>query len=233
MLAYDLHVHSEFSHDSFLKIPRILQMAKKEKLDGIAVTDHGTIRGGLTAQKLARKEGFAVICGAEFYTDCGHIIGLFLTDEIREHDSLTVTDLIKRQGGISILAHPFQKTTRLNNDLLRRIDGVESWNSRTRQMRNLQATGAARKFNLAEVGGSDAHFAFEIARGVTLTKHYDLRKAILHHETVAGGTCSGRFVHLMSFTAQMAKTRTLRSMFEAATSYTSRKLNTIVATYQK
>ena len=207
-----MHVHSKFSYDSFLKIPTILEIAHKRKLTGIAITDHGTIRGSLEAQRLAKGKDLDIICGAEIYSDGGHILGLFLTEEIREFDSFAVVDSIKSQGGISILAHPFQKTNHPSIDLLRRIDGVESWNSRTQQTRNLKAASAARKLNLPEVGGSDAHFSFEIARGVTLAKDDDLRRAILQHKTQASGMCSNYVVHFLSFAAQMAKMRTLRPM---------------------
>jgi len=224
LFTFDLHVHSEFSYDSYLKIPRILEMAKRRELDGVAITDHGTIKGGLEGQRLAKNKDLVVICGAEIYSNCGHIIGLFLTEEIREFDALTVVDLIKSQGGISILAHPFQKASSLSTDLVRRVDGIESWNSRTRQTCNCQAADTATKFKLAEVGGSDAHFSFEIARGITLTKVNDLRKAILHHETQASGICSNGFVHFLSFTVQMMKMRTLRPISEAASKLAIRNL---------
>jgi predicted metal-dependent phosphoesterase TrpH len=214
LFAFDLHVHSEFSYDSYLKIPRILETAMKRKLDGIAITDHGTIKGGLEGQRLAQNGNLIVICGAEIYSDCGHIIGLFLTDEIRKFDALEVVDLIKSQGGISILAHPFQKASSIDKELIKRVDGIESWNSRTSLSRNSQSALIARKLKIAEVAGSDAHFSFEIARGITLTKVFDLRKAILHHETQVDGTCSNRFVHFLTFATQMVKTKTLKPVRE-------------------
>ena len=45
MLKMDSHIHSEYSPDSSSKIDDILKVAKKEKLDVIAISDHNTVDG--------------------------------------------------------------------------------------------------------------------------------------------------------------------------------------------
>ena len=58
-----------------------MKIAKKRGLNGIAITDHDTIKGSVEAIK-NKPEGLDVICGAEIKTDRGDVIGLFLTEEI-------------------------------------------------------------------------------------------------------------------------------------------------------
>jgi len=53
MLRFDLHVHSNFSRDGYDSIDSILKRAKEIGLNGIAITDHNTIEGGLTGAKMA------------------------------------------------------------------------------------------------------------------------------------------------------------------------------------
>ena len=60
-MIYDLHVHSKYSRDSILSPEKIISVAKRKKLDGVAVTDHNTIRGGLAAFKLNKSRDFEVI----------------------------------------------------------------------------------------------------------------------------------------------------------------------------
>lgn len=62
-LCFDFHIHSKFSYDSLLSPKRILRIAKKRGLDGIAITDHNTIRGALEASKF--NNSLSVIIGSD------------------------------------------------------------------------------------------------------------------------------------------------------------------------
>ncbi|MCK5234581.1 MAG: PHP domain-containing protein, partial [Candidatus Aenigmarchaeota archaeon] len=42
-MKLDLHIHSERSCDSFMKAGKIIEIAKKIGLDGIAITDHNAL----------------------------------------------------------------------------------------------------------------------------------------------------------------------------------------------
>jgi predicted metal-dependent phosphoesterase TrpH len=101
MLKYDLHMHTIYSRDGAIKPADAIRIAKKRGLDGIAITDHDTIRGGLEAQKLKPRD-LDIIVGAEIKTDRGDVIGLFLNEEIQARDHMEVIDAIRRQGGIDI-----------------------------------------------------------------------------------------------------------------------------------
>lgn len=43
-MKYDLHIHSKYSSDGVLEPERIIKIATKRGLNGIAITDHDTIK---------------------------------------------------------------------------------------------------------------------------------------------------------------------------------------------
>ena len=91
MSFFDFHVHSHYSRDANMVPDRLIRVALKQGLRGIAITDHNTIAGGVQARKTCGRP-FVVVVGAEIRTDACEIIGLFLTDEISSTDHLTVID---------------------------------------------------------------------------------------------------------------------------------------------
>ena len=62
-MKYDLHMHTHYSRCSNLKPQTILKLAKKRRLDGIAITDHHEIKGALEIKKLNNGKDFEVIIG--------------------------------------------------------------------------------------------------------------------------------------------------------------------------
>lgn len=201
MLKYDLHMHSKYSKDGVLDVRDIIRIARKRGLDGIAVTDHDTIRGGREAVRLA-PEGLDIICGCEVKTDRGDVIGLFLNDDIKSRGYMDVIKEIHVQGGIAIVPHPFDSMRGsafwLNESDARIIDAVEVMNARCIFKRsNTTASVYAKTYELPEVGGSDAHFGAEIANAGTLVpEDMDVRSAIMSGRTKAFGSCSSPFFHV-------------------------------------
>jgi predicted metal-dependent phosphoesterase TrpH len=214
MLKYDLHMHTHYSRDGAIKPADAIRIAKKRGLDGIAITDHNTIRGGLEAQKLKPK-GIDIICGAEIKTDRGDVIGLFLNEEIRSFEHLEVIDEIRRQGGISIVPHPFDSmrgsafwlTDRDSN----KMDAIEVVNARCVFKRsNTMANAYADNHHKCKVGGSDAHFGAEIANAGTLVPEGEgVADAIRRSHTIAFGRCSLPFFHVLT-TALLVERRVVR-----------------------
>ena len=168
---FDFHIHSKYSLDSLLQPGRILNLAKREKLNGIAITDHNTIRGGVQAKKYNVDSNFLVIIGSEIRTGVGDVIGLFLNEEIKSRNVLEVVDEIRAQDGIVVIPHPFRghKIYELRN-ILNEIDLVEIFNSRNNPVQNFKASEFALANNKPFVGGSDAHFGSEIGFCRTIIK---------------------------------------------------------------
>lgn len=209
MLRYDIHMHSKYSKDGVHEVRDIIKIAMKRGLHGIAVTDHNTIRGGMEAMKLAPRD-LEVICGCEFSTDRGDVIGLFINEEIRETDHMEVIDRIHSQGGVAIVPHPFDSMRGsafwLNEEDARKIDAVEVINARCMFRRsNATADSYADTHSIGKVGGSDAHFGAEIGNAGTLVPEgMSLRDAILKKQTIAFGNTSSPIFHVRT-TALLVK----------------------------
>ena len=168
-INFDLHIHSIYSKDAILKPERIIKMAKKKGLSGIAITDHGTIKGALKTKSVAF-DNFMVIVGAEVQTDKGEIIGLFLNEEIKSRKFAEVIDEIKDQDGITVLPHPYKNRQCDPKDLVEMVDLVEGLNARTSKELNYRAQNLAKNFGLPIIAGSDAHTPFEIGQAQTIIK---------------------------------------------------------------
>lgn len=202
----DLHIHSNHS-DGVAKIPEILEhVAKNTDLKVIAITDHNTMEGALFAKELEDIYGVEVIVGEEVASTEGHIIGLWLTEEIPP--GLTPLETIARiraQGGIVVIPHPFSKRgvfgpfgrkSFLSSITELAFHAVEVYNSVpylgwANRVAAKMFTGGQ---GIAAVGGSDAHMLQGIGRGYTLfrgTTAGDLRASIEALETRAEAAPGG------------------------------------------
>ena len=175
-MIIDLHIHSKYSGDSIIEPMTILKTAKKLRLNGIAVTDHLTIKGGVAARKLNTDPDFLVIVGSEIETSNREdIVGLFLTEDIRSRGAEDVIEEIRAQGGIAFWAHPFRAGKNLlRADLIKRVDLIEGFNSKTSASRNELAQQLAHQYAKPLIGASDAHQASEIGNGRTLVHAPDV-----------------------------------------------------------
>lgn len=203
-MKLDLHVHSKYSKDSLLAPGRIIKIAKKRGLDGIAVTDHDTIKGGLAANKIDKD---FVIVGAEMKTEYGDVIGLFLKEEIKSNNFIEVVEAIKEQDGVVVLAHPFRKGIKFPADLLKYVDLIEGFNARSRKWDNKRACELAGKFKKPMTGGSDAHFGFEIGGGRTIVNSESEVKEELRKEKteIEGEESNYYLVHGLSVAMERVK----------------------------
>ena len=203
-MKFDLHIHSKYSYDSFLSPERIIKIAKKKGLDGIAVTDHNTLRGGIEALKINEDKDFKVIVGAEMKTEYGDIIGLFLEDEIRTSKFEEVIEKIKSQGGLSVLAHPYRQY-KFPEKIIDRVDLVETFNARSGKEDNERAYKLAKKFKKSMIAGSDAHLSFEIGRGRTRVNS-EVKEALRKGKTKIEGRKSNYYlVHGLSVALEKIK----------------------------
>ncbi|MBS3098060.1 PHP domain-containing protein [Candidatus Woesearchaeota archaeon] len=192
-MKYDLHIHTYNSPCAVLKPKTILKIAKKKGLNGIAVTDHNTIKGALEVRKLNKDRDFEVITGSEIKTDKGDLLAYYITKEIRSRNLLDTIDEIKKQGGLIAVPHPFRTMPWLRfrhniSEIAKRIDAIEAFNSRMLfPWENRRAEKIADNCALAKIGSSDAHFSFDIGRAYTLFEG-DLRDAIKKKKTKAEGS---------------------------------------------
>lgn len=167
-MKLDMHVHTKYSKDCRLEPKDILKAAKLRGLEGIAVTDHDTIKGGIETRRIAKD--LKVIVGAEIRTDKGELIGYFLEEEIKSRVLEEVIGEIKSQGGITCVPHPYDlfRIYRLTptKKIAGRIDLIEVFNSRcVLQEFNEKALRFALENNLGMSAGSDAHSLAEIGTG--------------------------------------------------------------------
>ena len=68
MAFVHLHVHSEYSlHDGACRLKKLVETAKAQGAQAIAVTDHGAMYAAVDFYKLAKAQGIKPIIGCEVY----------------------------------------------------------------------------------------------------------------------------------------------------------------------
>ena len=104
------HVHSRFS-DGRRDVEGIAAEAAAIGLDFLILTDHGHPNlASLRAQ--GRRNGLFVLAGSEISTSRGHLVALGFDPPERpfDQDALLAEAEIAKQGGFSVIAHPYSKT---------------------------------------------------------------------------------------------------------------------------
>jgi predicted metal-dependent phosphoesterase TrpH len=201
----DLHIHSDLS-DGLSSIDEVLDSAERAGLDVIALTDHDDVRGAFELRDLAarRSSPVQVVTGAEVTTRSGHLLALWIEDEIPMFCSLEqAIERIHKVGGMAISPHPLSYLTfsigegalRLlagHADRARMIDAIEvrnpSYAGRVRRSR--AAWLNTRILRISETGSSDAHHAALVGTCWTEfagTTPDDLKSALRERSTKAHG----------------------------------------------
>jgi predicted metal-dependent phosphoesterase TrpH len=176
-----LHAHSYHSFDSLLPPAAYLAYAAWHKLDFLCITDHNTLAGSLAAARLNRNPRLQVIIGAEYATDRGDLIGLFLQEDIVERRCEQVIAAIHAQGGLVVLPHPY-RSHQLDDSLWSAVDVVEVFNARSSAVSNQHALAQAQSRGKPQSVGADIHTLWELARAATLMRlggDEDLRTALV------------------------------------------------------
>lgn len=104
-VRFDLHIHSEHSPDGRMSLDEIVSCARAAGLQGVAVCDHDR---ALTETWDA--PDFLLIPGIELSTDQGHLLGLFVTEQIEARELGTAIDAVHACGGLAVMAHPFERS---------------------------------------------------------------------------------------------------------------------------
>jgi len=171
-MLIDIHIHTEYSPCSQLKLEDAVIRAKDLGLDGLCATDHESKGIVDMAGHLAKKYDFLIIVGLEYFTYEGDLL-IFGLDEIpvRRMHAHSMIELVLRNGGISISAHPFRDYERGLGKYLKQVNGlsgVEAFNGSTGPLQNYQAYSLGMSLGLPCLGGSDAHALEELGRCVTV-----------------------------------------------------------------
>lgn len=162
-----IHLHTTWSHDSNQTPAVVVEQARREGIDCIAITDHDQIGGALEARDLG---GVRVIIGQEVSSRDGHILGLFLHRRIAPGLSAERTiDEIHAQGGLALAPHPF--CTLCDHSLgiaiervAPRLDAVEIHNAQNPlPWQDARAARFARRRGLPAFVGCDGHLRGRLA----------------------------------------------------------------------
>ena len=191
LIEVDMHVHTQYSHDSNTSIKKIVDKCKRTGM-GVAITDHNEIKGALD---IARYRSVFSIPGIEVDTkEMTHLCFYFTNTkdlkkfylEIKPYMTqeatfskldLETTELIKtarKYNGYMSIPHPYTKGTwngaledNFSEELINEADFMEVFNAFNTKKDNIRARDLATKYNKPQCGGSDAHYLGEVFRGVT------------------------------------------------------------------
>lgn len=170
MFAVDLHAHTRFfhGHDRLggrfdpIGFDLLARACSRRGIDGVATTNHDYYTPFSSDRVTA-------IPGIEISTTRGHVI-VVGPDPPREtvpleHTPLEAVEIAHDRGCVAIVAHPFRNSTVSELEALP-FDAIEvnGKHPRTRPL----VERLARERNLPVVGGSDAHYPFEVGRAFTL-----------------------------------------------------------------
>ena len=161
MMKLDLHVHSCYSDDASGTPKELMKLLKKKGLQGMALTDHNTMKGCKSTQNAAPKD-FVFIPGVELSTTDGHLLALNITENIPR--SLSVEETVERviqAGGIPIVPHLFRLLSGIKLEKLKNIhtklSAIEVFNGCSTPTTNFKIAKIAQHYHLGGTGGSDSH----------------------------------------------------------------------------
>ena len=176
-MKLDCHLHTKYSPDSLTSLEDFRRQCLKKKILPI-ITDHNTIDGALRYKELYKD----VIIGEEIKTNRGDLIGIFLNETIpKDTDLLEALDMIKAQGAISYVPHPFDEMRRSAVKVIDfKADVIEVFNSRViKQQYNRMSEDFAVKNNWIKSVGSDAHLPSEIGTSYIEIEEFNSPKEFL------------------------------------------------------
>lgn len=190
-MKIDFHVHTHYSEDASTSLREVLLYAKKQGLDGVAVTDHDTTQG---ARRLTKQKQLLVIPGIEVSSLNGHVLALNVTENIPAKMSLAETvEKIHESSGIAAIAHPSAVLkTGLGNRITStsNLDAVEVINAAAFpfSLTTYLSRRLALRLNLPQIAGSDAHHPREIGDAYTEVSA-DSRREDVIEAVRKGETC--------------------------------------------
>lgn len=189
----ELHAHSNHS-DGKDPVKKLLDAAVNKNLDLISITDHDTVNGSLEAEEIVDSEHLPIIVlpGVEISTKEGHLLAFGVSQDFEKGLPMKDTaQLIRKEGGVSAVAHPFQihrNGVFWLNRVVNAVDAVEVFNAKFYiGFYNRIANHFAAKYHKSPIAGSDAHCSNAIGHGTTLLYNAtDVETAL--HDILRGNT---------------------------------------------
>jgi predicted metal-dependent phosphoesterase TrpH len=123
-------------------------------MDGFAITDHNSFK--VFKKEELKFQDILIIKGMEIHTEHGDLIGLFLNKGIESARFEEAIKEIKKQGGISVLPHPYRGHTDVEA-IAQDVDVIEAFNGLTDHKSNRKAAELAKRLNKPVIACSDAH----------------------------------------------------------------------------
>lgn len=221
----DLHIHSDHS-DGLASIPEIMEYVQHNTdLRVISITDHNTIQGALFARSLSELYDFEVVVGSEVSSRSGHVLGLFIEEDIPAGMSVTDTiRAIEEQGGVAVIPHPFSAKgvfgprgrslfASAANEMA--FHAFEVYNSLPFLVwaNSIAAKSLAGGQGIAATGGSDAHVLRAVGKGYTVfrgSSAEDVRRSINNLETRAEA-CRGGLSMAVRYALNYPQIRRMQS----------------------
>ncbi len=211
MLKADLHIHTEYSYDCHNRLEDIVKRCQETGINCLNVCDHDSVEGALRLKEMAP---FEVIVGEEILTDHGEIMGLFLTERVPSHCTVTqAIEGIRAQGGLVSVPHPFDNMARCGLgpevmlEILRDLDLIEVFNARSpRAEYSQKSLEFARRYGLLGSAGSDAHTIGEIGNAYIEMPEFVTKTDFLN--SLRKGTIQGqRASYLVHFASTWSKVK--------------------------
>ena len=207
--AFDLHTHTLYSRDGLNKPSTLFKMMTKKGLRGMALTEHWQPS---ILKPIIRNDRF-LLNGCEYKSsDHGELIGLFISEPIKNRTFAEIAEDIHDQNALTILPHPkdpFRKQTatrkKLPENLIsKHVDLIEGINSRCLlPIHNTQAQRLARRLGKPVTAGSDGHFSREVGHGRTWLQDIetadDIYEELRRGRTQITGHVCFFYVHIPGF----------------------------------
>ena len=170
VMRFDLHVHSSFSPCSVLSLPEILGHARSKGLDGVCITDHDSMDAGETIREGIQQDGLCIIIGMEYMTPQGHFLIFGPFEGLPPGmDAESLLSFVRSARGAAVAAHPFRSCAPTMERFVREgfCNIVEQVNGRNSDQENDRVKAWTERYDLTQVGGSDAHTLSELGRITT------------------------------------------------------------------
>lgn len=176
-----IHCHSHHSFDSLIPARSYLRAAERFELDFVILADHDTTAGSIELSRRVEQKslGLQVPIAAEYCTDHGDVIAVFLKEEIRSRKIEEFFHEAREQGALLLLPHPYIAHSDVPL-LAEECDLIEIYNARASRAANESAAQLAIDHRKPVYAASDAHFTRSIGSVVVqVPRRESLRESLL------------------------------------------------------